>query len=426
MNDRFLRKVKCKMSACKVSVIIATYNTAAYLEECLDSVFSQTLRDMEVVLIDDGSTDDTESILRTYKRKYDNLVTCYWENQGVGNARNYGMTLAKGEYMVFMDPDDKYPCEDCLEKLYLAAKEHDVLICGGNILTNDNGVIGSAYRAGEGDERVSRNQVIDVKEYFYLVGHTRYLFKSEFIKWNQILYANYRRYQDQVFTIKALGAAGQLYELDYPVYEYRINHKRLEIDFDICIDILKGFRDTLKLICEYDLQLMFEKNYEEFINERMPDIARYAFCGRQEFDGVIRDINELVRGTKWYDEKYLVTCQSVLAYKQNAKETKSRLEELLRSGIPLIIYGAGANTRRLLSHYKDWMENVVGIAVSGLIGDDFEVEGIRVRNISTYNSYKLKAVVLITPNTKAKNEIIKKLVDMKFENYEWIDIRFLR
>lgn len=413
------------MSACTVSVIIATYNTAAYLEECLDSVFSQTLRDMEVVLIDDGSTDDTQSIIQRYKQKYANLVTRYQENQGAGPARNYGIMLANGEYMVFMDPDDKYPCEDCLERLYLAAKEHDVLICGGNVLTNDNGVIGSAYRAEKGDKACSRNQIINVKEYSHIYSHQRYLYKTELIRANNIFYADYLRYEDQVFTVKALGVVGRFYELDYPVYEYRVNHKKIKMNYEVSLDILKGFRDTLKLICEYDLQLMFEKNYEVFINERMSDIARYAFCGWQEFDGVIREINELVRSTKWYDEKYLVTCQRTLEYKQNMIKTKSRLEELFGNGIPLIIYGAGANTRKLLSYYKQRTENVAGIAVSGMIEDDLEIDGIKVRNISAYNSYKSKAVVLITPNVKVKDEIIKKLVDMRFKNYEWIDIRFL-
>lgn len=414
-----------EMCTYKVSVIIATYNTASYLAECLDSIFSQTLRDMEVVLIDDGSTDDTGVIIKGYKQKHKNLVTRYQENQGAGAARNHGILLASGEYMVFMDPDDKYPNKDCLEKMYLAARQHDVLICGGNILTNDNGVIGSGYRAGEGDMHCSRNKVIEIKDYFYLVGHTRYLFKSEFVKKNRILYANYRRYQDQVFTIKALGLSGRLYELDYPVYEYRINHKQLEIDFDMCLDIFRGFRDTLELICEYDLQLMFERNYESFINGWMPDIVRYAFCGVQGFDEVIEDINELIRGTKWYDKKYLLTRHRVLEYKHNVAETRLRLEELFESGSPLIIYGAGVNTRKLIFDYKRQMENVIGIAVSGMVEDDLEIEGIMVRNINAYNYYKSKATVLITPNAAVKDEIIENLKSLKFEHFEWVDIRFL-
>ena len=116
------------MHTCKVSVIIATYNTAAYLKECLDSIFQQTLKEIEVILIDDGSTDDTASIIQQYQQKYNNLVSIYQENKGAGKARNYGITLAQGEYMIFMDPDDTYPYDDCLERLYKAAQDYHVLI----------------------------------------------------------------------------------------------------------------------------------------------------------------------------------------------------------------------------------------------------------------------------------------------------------
>lgn len=412
------------MSACKVSVIIATYNTADYLAECLDSIFSQTLRDIEVVLIDDGSTDDTESIIKKYKQKYENLVTRYQENQGAGIARNYGITLANGEYMVFMDPDDKYPNKDCLERMYLAAKEHDVLICGGNILTNDNGVIGSGYRAGEGDAFHSQNQIIDVKNYFYLYGHTRYLFETGLIKKNKIQFASYERYEDQVFTVKALGMAGVFYELDYPVYEYRVNYKQVKMDFDVCLDIFNGFRDALQGIIEYDLQCMFEKNFDSFVMQYMPYIMQYAFCGNDVFDKVVQGMNEVLERSGWRGEDGLITQKKVLEYRDKAIATKEKLDEVFGSEKPVILYGAGANTKRLISGYKHRMKNVVGIAVSEASGTAFEMDGFAVRTIESYDSYKTSAVVLITPGIKMKDEIVETLIEKQFINYEWIDMRF--
>lgn len=166
------------MSLYKVSIIIATYNTAEYLEECLESIFNQTLKDIEVILIDDGSTDNTNFIVEKYKKKYNNLVSFYQENAGAGMARNFGITQATGEYMIFMDPDDKYPCNNCLEKLYVTAKEQGALICGGNIVCNDNGVKRNQYLAGQGDVAHTKNNFINVRNYFFLYGHTRYLFVS--------------------------------------------------------------------------------------------------------------------------------------------------------------------------------------------------------------------------------------------------------
>ncbi len=410
------------MNTCKVSVIIATYNTADYLEECLDSIFAQTLSDIEVVMIDDGSTDNTEAIIRKYKEKHGNLVTRYQENRGAGNARNYGISIARGEYMIFMDPDDKYPNEDCLEKMYQTAKEYNAMICGGNVLTNDHGIIKDRYHAGDGVISGVKNQIVHVKDYFYLYSHQRYLLETRFVKSNQILYANYQRYEDQVFTIKALGVAGWFYELDYPVFEHRINHKELNMDYDMFLDVLKGFRDTINLICDYDMQLMFEKNYVTFIKMYMSKISQYVFHGNEEFNQVLEDINGLVKHSSWYDEKYLVTYESIINHMKNRRMEKEKLERILECGRPLIIYGAGSNTRKLMSIYEFRIKNVIGIAISGERGDLFEIKGVKVRNIKDYTPYKAEAIVLITPGIRLKDEIIEKLIGLHFVDYEWIDM----
>lgn len=91
----------------KFSVIIPVYNSSKYLKECLDSVISQTYKDMEIICINDGSADNSLSVLKEYEEK-DNRIKVYsQENKGVGSARNYGMELAKGEYITFLDSDDK-------------------------------------------------------------------------------------------------------------------------------------------------------------------------------------------------------------------------------------------------------------------------------------------------------------------------------
>lgn len=414
------------VSTCKVSVIIATYNTAAYLEECLDSIFGQTLKDIEVILIDDGSTDNTAAIIDRYQHKYNNLVSCYQENQGAGIARNYGITLSQGEYMIFMDPDDKYPCEDCLERLYEAVIKNHVQISGGNMLWNDNGVIRNKYSAGEGDTECIKNGVINTDNYFFIYGHTRYLFKTDLIKNNQIKYASYSNYEDQVFTMNALGKAGCFYELDYPVYEHRINHKQRKMDLGVLFDTLCGFRDTLKIIIKYNMQLMFEKNFDKFMGAYIFGAANYVFCGNVEFDRVIYDINNLARETKWnYDTKFILTPEKIEECRKDIRDAKERLSRLFLKDSPIIIYGAGKNTRRLISAYRDEMQNVVGIAVSDLEDNCLECEGIPVRHIEDYVLYKENAMVLITPAARMKKEIIDLLESKGFMNYEWIDARMI-
>lgn len=409
-----------KICRCKVSIVIATYNTGRFIRECLDSIFEQTLKEIEVIIIDDGSTDNTKDIIEHYKKKYSNLVYYYQKNQGAGKARNYGIEMAGGEYLAFMDPDDKYPCKDSLEKLYITAKESNVLICGGTILSNDNGIVQNYYCSGDGDIYRTRNQKIRSEDFFYLYGHTRYLFELDFIKRENICFANYKVYEDQVFTIKALCMAGEFYELDYPVYEYRINYKEVNIDYSFMLDMMKGFRDTLRWICDYNLRIMFEKNYASFIEAYISPISKYVFQGHDEFDMVIHDINELVKHKKWFEESYLI--EKIDGYKKYIYTVKNQLSETLIRNDSIIIYGAGTNTRLLISLYKNMLKNVIGIAVSDSKQNASEIEGFIVRNIEDYISYRNEAMVLITPEEKFRKEIIDKLCGLQFKNYIWIDI----
>ena len=119
----------------KVSVIIPIYNMERYLKECLDSVLNQTLKEIEIICIDDGSTDHSHEILLDYRERYANILLVRQENQGAGPAKNKGMACAKGKYICFMDPDDYYAQDQALELLYKNAEENRVSVCGGDFIT---------------------------------------------------------------------------------------------------------------------------------------------------------------------------------------------------------------------------------------------------------------------------------------------------
>ena len=410
------------MDCVKVSVIIATYNTAEYIEECLDSVAEQTLKQIEIIIIDDGSTDNTQELLEKYIMKHENILVVSQNNTGAGLARNKGIELAKGEYMVFMDPDDKYPVKDCLEILYNTAKTNDVLICGGNILGNDNGKIVGIYSAGDGTEKKIKDNIIKAKDYFYLYGHQRYIFKSEFIKKEKIKYAQYKRYEDQILTVDAIGKAGSFYELDYPVYEYRINYRYNKFDKNTYLDIVKGFRDTIKLICLYNMGLMYEKNCQNFIKQYMPQICRYR--GDGAFDAVIKEINSIMEESGWSDERDLITQDRIEYSIKNYQNMKSKLDTICEQNKRIIIYGAGKNTKVLLEYYGNRLGSVIGIAVTEE-NDIDKLGDLEVRAIDKYLSVKEEALVLVTPSFKVKDAIFSVLDKFGFKQYEWIDVNFV-
>ena len=90
-----------------VSVVIPVYNAEKYLHRCLDSVVNQTYKDIEIVLVDDGSTDGSGAICDDFARRYDNIVVQHRENMGPSVARNYGISISSGDYLMFIDSDDE-------------------------------------------------------------------------------------------------------------------------------------------------------------------------------------------------------------------------------------------------------------------------------------------------------------------------------
>lgn len=118
------------MDNCKVSVIVPIYNAEEFLHRCVDSLLNQTLKDIEIILVDDGSKDSSPAICDEYAEKYDNITVLHLENGGPARARNKGIEIAKGDYIGFADSDDYCHVEQ-FEKLYQNAKENnsDIAMC---------------------------------------------------------------------------------------------------------------------------------------------------------------------------------------------------------------------------------------------------------------------------------------------------------
>ena len=124
-----------------VSVIMPVYNSAKYLKECLDSVLGQTLKQVQIICVDDDSTDGSLDILNNYRRENKNILILHTEHKGASHARNIGLKYAKGTYVIFLDSDDLYD-KSMLEEMYACAIEYDadVAVCewDSNLLTEVN------------------------------------------------------------------------------------------------------------------------------------------------------------------------------------------------------------------------------------------------------------------------------------------------
>ena len=136
----------------KVSVIVPVYNTEKYLEKCLDSLVNQTLKDIEIIVVNDGTKDNSQKIIDKYKKKYKNIKSYIKENGGLSDARNFGIEKASGDYLSFIDSDD-YVSTNMYEKMYNKAisGNFDIVVCDFNYIYEDSDVIKCSSSKINGD-----------------------------------------------------------------------------------------------------------------------------------------------------------------------------------------------------------------------------------------------------------------------------------
>ena len=212
------------MEMIKVSVVIPVYNAEKYLCECLDSAAGQTLRDVEILCIDDGSTDNSAAVVAQYIKKDPRIRLIRQENSGSGAARNRGIRTARGEYIAFLDADDFYPEAATLEKLYRAAVEHGVMICGGSfsVVQPDGTVVTRFDPARYWGYTFSEDGLWQYRDYQFDFGYHRFLYRRDFLLEKGLFFPDYLRYQDPPFFVRAMTEAGSFYALRDVSYRYRM------------------------------------------------------------------------------------------------------------------------------------------------------------------------------------------------------------
>ena len=395
-----------------------------YLEECLNSIVNQTIDGLEVIAVNDGSTDNSLEILNRYSNRYPNIIVHTQDNQGQASAKNYGILHAKGKYINFMDPDDYYPDNECLEKLYNCAEKQQALICAGIMLFKSDDKI--TINEPEHIEKYYQNQFVETRDFDNIYNHQQYLFDREFILSNNILFPLYKRYEDQPFTVKALALAGKFFATNIPIYVYRIGHKKVNYSLAVCKDMVSGVRDTMKLCCQYDLDKMYDRWLKNITSTYIVQFYKYTYSGNKELDDIIEEMNAMMSDWKG-DEYQPLTREWVCDFRNKSLEHYSFISDILNSGQPVILYGAGKRANAFLQIYNRERQNIIGFAVSKNVHEEFYHE-IKVQNIMQYDTEDLKknAYVLITPAIFYKNEIEDLLKRLGFMNIVYPDLSMLR
>ncbi len=190
------------MSEKKLSIIIPIYNMEKYLDDCLDSVVNQTLKDIEIILINDGSTDDSAAIIKRYKQLYNDMILVIdKENGGQGAARNLGIEAASGKYIGFVDADDSIEA-DMYETMYEVAHKSDAdfVECDYRFLMAQDGKEVELDKYGDVRKREG------FKELFLnpLVSPWNKIYRSSILKDNSIKFPEGLIYEDTSFYLKVI------------------------------------------------------------------------------------------------------------------------------------------------------------------------------------------------------------------------------
>lgn len=247
----------------KISVIIPVFNMEKYIQKCLDSVLEQTLKEIEIICVNDGSTDHSAQIITENMNKDDRIALINKENGGAASARNAALKEANGEFVIFIDPDDWYPENDILEALYLAAKSNHVFVCGGSFseISDERGLV-TEFTGVRSKYTFKENGIVYYKDYQFDYGYHRFIYDRIFLKENGIIFPPYLRYQDPPFFVRVMITAQKFYAINRIVYCYRVGHKTVNWTERKLTDLLKGLRDNIKMSRDANLSELHKISVE--------------------------------------------------------------------------------------------------------------------------------------------------------------------
>ena len=313
----------------KISVIIPCFNMERFLVECLNSILSQSLREIEAVCINDGSTDGTLAILKDYSQKDSRIIVLDQENLGVSAARNNGIKKALGNFICFMDPDDYYPNNTVLEKLYEACIQNGASICGGSFSEDIGGKVKTKFDGIYQKYTFSKRGFIDYRDYQFDYGYHRFIYQRDLLLKNDILFPPYIRFQDPPFFVRAMISAGRFYAIPEAVYRYRVGHQKLEWNKKRTLALLSGLADNMRMAKEAKLEGLQWLTLRRLFLEYKDKVSHLFYdedvqsCLRK-FQNEI-DVNLLVsqKTNIWLDAKN--AWQEIAALKQDLEKQKQEV-----------------------------------------------------------------------------------------------------
>lgn len=402
----------------KISVVIPVYNCEQSIGQSIQSIQRQTVKELEIICVDDGSTDHSADIIRDLQKRDGRILLYSQENQGSGVARNLGMRHAQGEFIAFLDADDYYLDADALECMFRHCKEQKVSVCGTRISIERGDRLFGDRGYQEVMEASYMDPVLQYRDFQFDYGYYGFIFERKLITENNLQFPPYRRFQDPVFFVRVMYVAGQFCFVDKALYVYRTPNVSSRFHIKNTVDLLQGLLDNLKFASENNLNKLF-RNTVKRVEEEYADII----CQNLGIESLslLLKIDQVVKDNDIYGAEYIITPLKRILEEVRVSDNvrKQKLVEKLAICERIYPYGAGKICIDFLQYLREhnWINKVSNILVTDLSDNPDAVQGIPIMEVKDYQLQK-GDFVIITVVGIYRNEVIAMLEEKGVTNYE--------
>lgn len=321
----------------KVSVIIPVYNVEKYLYKCVDSVINQTYKNLEIILVDDGSSDNSPQICDEYAKSDERIKVIHKINEGVSVARNVGISVASGEYVCFFDSDD-FVEEDVLEKMLDAIEEkaYDVCVCGYSVdIYNKEGEKESTGEVVPWKQVCENLSLIECEKNLGICGYVwNKLYRLQFIKSLKLQFdEKISLYEDLIFNSRVFLAGAKVCFLPYAGYHYiqrqrvTLGVKYYENFFDLKQKAIKAKSDVLRVWGVKEAQI------EDFCNGNFIDSVWGTIKNIKKARVSTKEKKQRIK--KFFKEEGIKTKLKKIKPKDQKRKIKRYMLRFLSTGILL-------------------------------------------------------------------------------------------
>lgn len=279
----------------KISIVVPVYNVENYLYQCLNSLVNQTLEEIEIIVVNDGSTDQSSEILSDFEKHYPHKIKCIHQvNQGISAARNNGVTIATGEYLAFIDSDDFIEL-NTYEELLNLANNADIVLCDIEYYWDSNNAKNYVMK---GLSPLYNDVKMPNRALLSPLFSWNKIFKREFYLKNNITFHLGTWYEDLEPMTFMLAMADEVHYLEKTLIHYRQrNNSIMSSRNEKCKDIFDVLEDIVVRFKENDLFDKFEKELEYLFIENLLLFGQYRFLA-------LNDYKELIVQSKSFVKKY--------------------------------------------------------------------------------------------------------------------------